>query len=166
MDAPGKSSSYRWVMAFLLLITTFCQMIPYMAPAVIMQEIMADLGVGYGLAGMTIMIMLVMSGICMFAGSAILDKLGTRNTFVLAVWLLCAGNALSFAAGNIGVLLTGRAIVGVGFGICSVCASPFLSTWFDGKKRTYMITANLIANSAAVSISFSLSRPLMVLAGS
>jgi predicted MFS family arabinose efflux permease len=166
MDTPPQKPPYRWVIAVLLLLLPFCQMIPYMAPAVIMPAIMADLNIGYGLAGMTIMIMLVISGICMFVGSAIQDKIGTRNTFVLAVWLLCIGNILSFFSPNIGILLISRAIAGVGFGICGSCITPFLSTWFEGKERTYIITAHLIANSLGMAISYSLANPVMNLVGS
>jgi predicted MFS family arabinose efflux permease len=166
MDEATKKPPYRRVIAVLLLLLPFCQMIPYMAPAVIMPEIMTDLDVGYGLAGMTIMIMLVISGICVFVGSAVQDRIGTRSTFILAVWLLCTGNILSFLSPNIGILLVSRAIAGAGSGIYSSCISPFLSTWFEGKERTFMITANLITSSIGLAVSYSIAGPVIKLVGS
>ena len=76
---------YRFFMAFLILIVPFCTMVPYVAPAVFMGDIMAQFGVDMSLAGLSMTIQLGATGICMFIGSVIQDKLGIRKSVILSI---------------------------------------------------------------------------------
>lgn len=156
----------KGIIAVLYLLVPFCSMLPYLAPTVIMDTMMTDLQIEYSLAGMTVTVMLAMSGVCMFVGSAVQDALGARNTYVLSIWIHAAGCALSFIAQDFVLLMAGRIITGIGFGFCITCGTPYISTWFKGKMLTYMLTAGLITNSLAMALAYSIVTPLMEWTGS
>jgi len=162
----GKNDRYRYVIAGLILVVPLCTLLPYLAVSVLMDDIMLSLDIDYSLAGMTMTIMLVISGICMYFGSFIQKCLGLRQTVILAIMLLSAGSVICYAAGSFTVLFAGRMVLGTGFGLNGVSLSPFMGTWFSGKQRTFMISANLIANSLAAVASYSLANPLKNLLGS
>ena len=151
---------YRFFMAFLILIVPFCTMVPYVAPAVFMGDIMAQFGVDMSLAGLSMTIQLGATGICMFIGSVIQDKLGIRKSVILSIWSMVLGNLVAALAPNIGLFLFARFISGFGQGLYTVSMTPCISTWFANKERTYMITFNTVANSVFLAISYSIGRPL------
>lgn len=151
---------YRFFMAFLILIVPFCTMVPYVAPAVFMGDIMAQFGVDMSLAGLSMTIQLGATGICMFIGSVIQDKLGIRKSVILSIWSMVLGNLVAALAPNIGLFLFARFISGFGQGLYTVSMTPCISTWFADKERTYMITFNTAANSVFLAISYSIGRPL------
>lgn len=96
---------YRFVMAIMILIVPFCTMVPYVAPAVFMADIMETFGVDMSLAGLSMTIQLGATGICMFIGSFIQDRLGIRKSIILSIWAMALGNAIGFLAPNIGIFL-------------------------------------------------------------
>ena len=149
---------YRFFMAFLILIVPFCTMVPYVAPAVFMGDIMAQFGVDMSLAGLSMTIQLGATGICMFIGSVIQDKLGIRKSVILSIWSMVLGNLVAALAPNIGLFLFARFISGFGQGLYTVSMTPCISTWFANKERTYMITFNTAANSVFLAISYSIGR--------
>lgn len=156
---------YRKIMALLILIVPFCTMIPYVAPAVFMLDIMQSFDIGFSLAGLSMTIQLGATGICMFIGSFIQDKLGIRKSIILSLWAMVVGNLLAFAAPSILVFLLARFISGFGQGLYTVSMTPCISTWFADKERTYVITFNTAINSIALAISYSIARPLANLVG-
>lgn len=156
---------YRKIMALLILVVPFCTMIPYVAPAVFMLDIMQSFDIGLSLAGLSMTIQLGATGICMFIGSFIQDKLGIRRSIILSLWAMVAGNLLAFVAPSIFVFLLARFISGFGQGLYTVSMTPCISTWYADKERTYVITFNTAVNSIALAISYSIARPLANLVG-
>lgn len=157
---------YRFFMAVIILIVPFCTMVPYVAPAVFMADIMRDFGVDMSLAGLSMTIQLGATGVCMFIGSFIQDKLGIRKSIIISIWCLVLGNLVAAFAPGIGVFLVARLISGFGQGLLAVSTTPCITTWFADKERTYMITFNTAANSVFLAISYSIGRPLCNLLGS
>jgi len=148
------------VIGALILITPLATMLPYLAMAVLMNDIMASLDIGFALAGLSMTVMLAISGLCMFLGSNIQGKIGIRKTIFISVWLMFLGSAVCFIADNFAIFFLGRIVSGIGFGLMSVSVMPYMSTWFKGNQRTYMITANLIANSLASIVALSIANPI------
>ena len=151
---------YRFLMAFLILIVPFCTMVPYVAPAVFMGDIMTQYGVNLSLAGLSMTIQLAATGICMFIGSMIQDRLGIRKSVILSIWAMVLGNAMASLSPSIWVFLVARTISGFGQGLYTVSMTPCISTWFADKERTYMLTFNTAANSIFLAVSYSIGRPL------
>ena len=85
---------YRYVMMVLLLLVPLCTMVPYVAPAVFMGQIMQTFQVDMSMAGLTMTIQLGATGLCMFIGSMIQDRLGSQKTMILSIWAMAVGNAM------------------------------------------------------------------------
>lgn len=160
-----RNAPYRYVMAVLILLCPFCTMIPYVAPAVFMTDIMASFSVDMSLAGLGMTIMLGASGVCMFIGTFIQDRLGIRRSIIVALAAMVLGNLAAFASPNIVVFLLARLVGGFGQGVYMVCSTPCISSWFAGKQRTYMITFNSVVNAIALATSYAINRPLAELLG-
>lgn len=163
-ELPFKRQ-YRFAMAIMILIVPFCTMVPYVTPAVFMADIMQDFGVGLSLAGLAMTIQLGATGVCMFIGSFIQDRLGIRKSIILSIWSMAVGNVIACFAQGIGIFLFARLISGFGQGLYTVSMTPCISTWFEGKERTYMITFNSAANSIFLAVSYSIGLPLKALMG-
>lgn len=151
---------YRYVMMVLLLLVPLCTMVPYVAPAVFMGQIMQTFQVDMSMAGLTMTIQLGATGLCMFIGSMIQDRLGSQKTMILSIWAMAVGNAIAGFAGGIGVFLAARFLAGFGQGLYSTASNVFFSTWYDGKERTFILTANNIVNSIFLAIAYSIGLPL------
>lgn len=157
---------YRFVMMALLLIVPMCTMVPYVAPAVFMTQIMETFQVDMSMAGLTMTIQLGATGLCMFIGSMIQDKLGSQRTMILSIWAMALGNAVGCFVPGIGLFLAARFLAGFGQGLYSTASNVFFSTWYDGKERTFILTANNIANSVFLALAYSIGLPLCSLMGS
>lgn len=161
-----EKTSYRWVVSILILILPLSTMLPYLAMSVLMDDVMASLNIDYSLAGLTMTIMLAICGACMFVGSLVQDKIGIKSTLNIAIWFLSIGSAICFLSNSIGLLILGRIVSGIGFGLSSVSVSPYMSTWFKDKERSFMITANLISTNIAGVIAYTIADPLKNMTGS
>ena len=156
---------YRFVIAPLYLSITFCAMLPYISPSIFMGDIMQTFGCDLSLAGLSMTMQLVVSGICFFIGSIIMGTIGMLRTCKMSIWCLLAGCVLSAFAPNIYIFLLARVIAGFGQGL-SVGLTPFLTTWFKDKERSMMITFNGISSAVALALSVALCRPLANALGS
>lgn len=156
-EIKTKKNPYRFLVGLLVLLLPFVQFMPYIAPAVLMPDMVASYNIGYGLAGLTITIVLAAFGVCMFFGSAISDRLGARQTIVLGVWLMLLGNVICWLSPNIALFMTGRILAAAGQGIALTNNAPYYTTWFDTKERTYLITINGCMSPIAIGLSLALS---------
>ncbi len=126
-----------------------CTMLPYIAPSVLMQDMMADYNIGYTLAGLAMTVVLGIAGICFFVGTFIQDRIGSLNTIKLCMVSQCIGVIICCIAPNIAIFLLGRALCGFGYGL-SVGAQSFISSWFQGKELSYVLTVYTVASGAAL----------------
>jgi len=162
----NTSRKHKIAIATLILITPLTTVLPYLAVSVLMNDIMESLDIGFTLAGLSMTIMLAISGTCMFLGTGIQGKIGIKNTIILAVWLISIGSGINFISWDFATFFLGRMLSGIGFGLIYISTLPLLSMWFTGNQRTAMITANLVANSLASVIALSIANPLMRFVGS
>lgn len=66
-----------------------------------MGDIMTQYGVNLSLAGLSMTIQLAATGICMFIGSMIQDRLGIRKSVILSIWAMVLGNAMAFSLASV-----------------------------------------------------------------
>ncbi len=164
-NAPFRRP-YRLVIAVLIFLAPFATMVPYISPSVFMLDIMESFEVDYTLAGLSMTIQLASTGICFFIGSYFQDRLGIRNTIVLSFWAMAVGNLMVFFAANIYVFLLIRLAAGFGQGLYTVCMASYISTWFEGKENSYVITLNGASNGLFIALAYSVGRPLCSVFGS
>lgn len=160
-----KKPSYRWIILVCLIMYPFLALIPMMAPAAVLTNIMADLNIGLSQSGLIMMISTVMCGICMFVGSYVESALGARKTLVVGIWLMCLGNLVVFFSPSFAVLMLGRILNGVGWGFCIACGNGMIYQWFEGKEQAYVITIINLVNPAAGALGYAIAIPLTTALG-
>lgn len=141
-------------------------MIPYLGPAVVLPTLMVDLSIPSTALGYVISIYLIVSGICMFIGSYIQEKIGYLNTYHLGNIAITLGILVSAVAPNFIIFMTGRGISGLGFGLLSASGGPIRAIWFKDKKFTMANSFNQIMFTLGVSLAFVLMTSLLSITGS
>lgn len=155
----------RWFQELLIAGLTFCAMLPYIAVSVIMPDIMQTFGADITTVALAMTVQLVMSGMCMFIGSMVSDRIGAVKTAKVGITCLFLGALIQGIAPSIGIFIVGRAIAGLGQGLGTVNASPLVSSWFDGKERSYALTCNSMASMIAIALTVAIIRPLSAALG-
>lgn len=159
MEKTAKPA-YRWLILVCLALYPFLALVPMMAPAAVLSDIMRDLDIGLSLSGLIMLIGTVMCGVCMFVGSWVENALGSRKALILGIWLLCAGNFVVFLAPSYAVLMVGRVLSGIGWGFCIACGNTLIYQWFEGKEQAYVITLINLVNPAAGALGYAIALPL------
>lgn len=155
----------RWFQEVLIAGITFCAMLPYIAVSVIMPDIMQTFGADIGIVALAMTVQLVMSGLCMFIGSMVSDRIGAVKTAKVGITCLFIGALIQGIAPSIGIFIVGRAIAGLGQGLGTVNASPLISSWFDGKERSYALTFNSMGSMISIALTVAIIRPLSAALG-
>ncbi len=162
-DAPFKRKG-RWFQAVLVMSITFCAMLSYIAPSILMGDIMQTFGASQETAGLAMSVQLAMFGVCMFIGSFITDRFGKTNTLKLGMCCVFAGTLISYFAPNMTIFIIARVISGFGQGM-TVCGAAQIATWFEGKERSLAVTLMSMGSMVAIAISVAVSRPLATALG-
>lgn len=151
---------------FMLGLGTLLAMIPYLGPAVVLPTLMTELSIPSTALGYVISIYLIVSGVCMFIGSYIQEKIGYLNTYHLGNISITLGIIISAVAPNFLIFMTGRGISGFGFGLLSAAGGPIRAIWFKDKKFTMANSFNQIMSCVGVSLAFILMTSLLTVTGS
>ncbi len=100
------------------------------SPAIMAQDIIADTGISASSMGVLASAFFVTFGLMQLPGGMLADSWGPRKTLP-SFFLLAGIGGLLFAFGSdFLVLLTGRALMGIGVSITFVCGLKILSLWF------------------------------------
>lgn len=67
-------------------------------------------------------------------GGAIIDRVGTQRALPLFAAICCLGAALTAVGGNVGTMIAGRAMFGLGGESLVVAATTVIAQWFRGKE--------------------------------
>lgn len=118
------------------------------APAVMVDQMMAEFQVGAAIAGM-------LSGLYFYAYAPmqipiglLLDRFGPRRMLALFAAISCVGSALFASADSVAAAYVGRGLVGVGAAVTWVGALKLASLWFPA-DRFAMITGLTLAMGMA-----------------
>jgi MFS family permease len=118
------------------------------APAVMVDAMMAEFQVGAAIAGM-------LSGLYFYTYAPmqipiglLLDRFGPRRMLALFAALSCAGSALFASADSVSAAYVGRGLVGIGAAVTWVGALKLASLWFP-PQRFAMITGLTLAMGMA-----------------
>jgi len=133
---------YRWVMFVLGVLAALSQTIVWLSPAPLLTTIVQDLKINFGQAGMLLTVIPLLSGIFMFAGSFVIDKLGVKRAMIVAMFVMGIGGILSFFAKSYAIILIARIIVGVGCGLVPPVIGALIMSWFPPKEQPYINTIN------------------------
>ena len=166
MTKTDTSKNWFLSAAVLIIMLQICHVLGYMTPSMLMSDIMQELQVEYSLAGLTMTLITAVGGVFMFVGSMVQDKFGTKNILVLAGAIIFGGNLIAVVAPDIWILLLGRFMNGIGFGLMTTGSYTYISAWFKGKAKGMMNSIYLVASSLGTLLSTILAIPLRDMTGS
>ncbi len=84
-------------------------------------------------------------------GGIIIDRIGARKAIALFSFLCLVGAVITAAKGAFGMMVVGRAILGLGAESLIVAVTTALAKWFKGKELSFAFGVNLtIARLASV----------------
>ena len=161
-----SQSKGKGLIFFLLTSHNLFAMIPYMACAAVLTDVVADLAIPASMTAFVITTITIVSGVCMFVGSYLIDWLGYVKGFNVAVALEAAGTAISAAAPNFAVFLLGRVVFAVGFGLNASIGGALASMWFPGAQYTAYNTAYMILSCVGGAAAYIIIGPIIGLVGS
>lgn len=150
----------------LLSIHNMLAMVPYLACAAVLPDVMADLSMPAGMSAFTLTIISIIAGICMFITGNICDTIGYITTYELAIALIAVGAAVSAIAPGAAVFMIGRGIFAVGFGINCSCVGTIASMWYKGDKFAKFNTVMMILTSVGSAAAYIVIFPLISIFGS
>ena len=153
MTKTDTSKNWSLSAAVLIIMLQICHVLGYMTPSMLMSDIMQELQVEYSLAGLTMTLITAVGGVFMFVGSMVQDKFGTKDILVLAGAIIFGGNLIAVVAPNIWILLLGRFMNGIGFGLMTTGSYTYISAWFKGKAKGMMNSIYLVASSLGTLLS-------------
>lgn len=163
--ALSNNPSYKWILISIKWLGSISMLAMWMAPAALMTVIMEDLNISISQAGLLLTVITAGGGIFSFVGSSVMAKIGTKRTNELGLWLLVIGGVVTFLSKSFIVLMLGRIIFSIGYGINTPANSGFMMSFFEGKQRSFVITAGGVFAALAQSIGLALTVPLYNLLG-
>lgn len=84
-------------------------------------------------------------------GGIIIDRIGTKKAITFFAALCLTGAALTAARGQVGLMIAGRTVLGLGAESMIVAVTVALAKWFKGKELSFAFGINLtIARLASV----------------
>lgn len=95
---------------------------------------MEELGIDYGHAGYLVLIVTVMMGMFLFGGNYLLGRISSVTAMSLGLFCLTLDEVCSFLGRSFPVLLAGKALCGIGYGLI-ICASVALIASTFPKKQ-------------------------------
>lgn len=154
------------VILMLLWILTFLRNQLWILPAPLMDVIVRDLAIPYSSAGMLVSIIPVLMGTSLFVGSFIIDFLGNWRALLLSGLLLVFDGIIAFGGAPYTVILVGRIMTGLGFGLSIGAMTSIISETFAPSQRSLANGMNIAFNSFSIAIAYLISVPLYALTGS
>ncbi|TWH58293.1 putative MFS family arabinose efflux permease [Desulfitobacterium sp. LBE] len=124
-----------WVVAMFVILTgvTFA-MGQFKVPPT-MTAVMEDMGVGLTMGGLLMSVVAITAIVCALFGGILTVKFRPKKLGMFALGCTFLGNLVGFFAKGIELLLVGRLLEGVGFGLITVLAPTIIAEWFPGEKR-------------------------------
>ncbi len=154
------ASSYRWLIEGLLLFALASQTLTWLAPAPILNAIIADLKIHLGDAGLIISIIALCIAIFSLLGAMVAQKFGALRSLIGGVWLLAIGGILSGYAQTFAALLACRVLEGIGFGVMIAPPATLVMQWFEESAWPYMNMLNAVAPFAGLTAAYALTGPV------
>jgi len=154
-----QRSSYRFVIAGLLLALNFCLGLSFFALGPILPLIQDDYDINRGMASLLIGAVIMMQAVFGIPGGVLVGRLGVRRVLT-GGWLLASAPLLSLLAGHFATLLLLRVAFGLGFALLIPALGSLLMQWFRPRELPLMNSLNLVAATLGITASTLSAAPL------
>jgi MFS family permease len=140
---PEPPPYFRWAVLVFVSLAMFGNYYPYDAVAPVADLLASQLGFSDEQIGSLYSIYSVAAVLVLLAGGYIIDRYGTRRAIVLFSVICLVAAAVTAASAEIGVMLVGRFLLGVGSEPLIVAVTTALAKWFKGKELSFAFGLNL-----------------------
>jgi MFS family permease len=119
---------------------------------VALPKIAAEFQTTPAIAQWAISVVYLAFGATVMVGGKLLDMFGERRMLLLSIATIFVGAAIGFLAQNMGVLVIGRCLQGVGRAILNPGVLLLVTREFDGKQRSAAIAVALLVQTVSAPI--------------
>jgi MFS family permease len=153
---PKPTPLYRWTVLIFISLAMFGNYYVYDAVAPVFDLLSSQLDFTDKQLGLLYSVYSIAAVIVLLIGGYIIDRFGTKRAiFVFALICLFAA-AVTAVSPKIGIMLTGRFMLGLGAEPLIVAVTTALAKWFKGKELSFAFGINLtIARLGSVSADWS-----------
>lgn len=132
----------------------------WVVPSPLMGEVVASLSISLAQGGMLMYIVTVMMGVFMFLGSLMIDRVGASRAFGLSIFCLCFDGLLAVLSSSFYLVLLGRLMSGIGYGLSSSALVALVVERFDARQRLVINNYNAATNAAGMLLAYAVTIPL------
>ncbi len=141
MNTTEKLSSSRWMVLAIVLAVQFQIMLVTFAPAAVASPIISDLQLTRIKFGLIMSALNIAIMICQVLGSVLVDCAGLKMGLLSGIALMGIGAGLFLLpAHSLELILFGRALQGIGIGICYPVMGALIVAWFSRREQPYINT--------------------------
>jgi MFS family permease len=140
---PEPPPYFRWAVLVFVSLAMFGNYYPYDAVAPVADLLASQLGFTDEQIGSLYSFYSVAAVLVLLAGGYIIDRYGTRRAIFLFSVICLIAAAVTAASAEIGVMLVGRFLLGVGSEPLIVAVTTALAKWFKGKELSFAFGLNL-----------------------
>lgn len=148
---PEPSRLYRWIVLLFISLAQGGNYYIYDSINPLERIFIEKLGysaTGFGWLNASYSVAAVLT---LLIGGIIIDRIGTKKALTFFAVLCLLGAMLTAARGNLGLMITGRTVLGLGAETMIVAVTVALAKWFKGKELSFAFGINLtVARLASV----------------
>jgi MFS family permease len=141
--ASQPSSVYRWLVLIVISLAMFGNYYIYDSIAPIADILKSDLGFTDENIGSLYSVYSIAAVLILLFGGMIVDKWGTVKSTILFGGICAVAGILNAVSSELWVMLTARALLGVGAEPLIVAITCALAKWFKGKELAFAFGVNL-----------------------
>ena len=160
-----NQGAFRWMILLLMVPLVLSNTALWVSPAPLLTAIQQGLSVDIGKAGTLVTLITLISGIFMFSGSMVIDRLGPRMAAVIAMSLLAIGAGLAYFATSYVEILGTRVLVGIGVGLVTPLPGALTMAWFPAREQPYINSFATVLGYIGMSLAFGGAASLLVALG-
>ena len=151
MSDGAPSRLYRWVVLLFVSLTMGSTYYMYDSINPLERIFIQRLGFSATEFGWLNSAYAVTAILTLLIGGMVIDRIGTKRALTFFVTICCLGAALTAASGRPGVMIAGRAVLGLGGESLVVAATTVIAKWFKGKELSFAFGIKItIARLASV----------------
>jgi MFS family permease len=140
---PEPPPYFRWAVLVFVSLAMFGNYYPYDAVAPVADLLATQLGFTDEQIGSLYSIYSVAAVLVLLAGGYVIDRYGTKRSILLFSVICFVAAVVTAASSQIGVMLVGRFLLGVGAEPLIVAVTTALAKWFKGKELSFAFGLNL-----------------------
>ena len=148
---PEPSRLYRWIVLLFVSLTMGSNYYMYDSINPLERVFIQKLGFSAIQFGWLNSAYAVTAIVTLLIGGIAIDRIGTRKAITFFAIVCCMGATLTAASGRPGMMIAGRAVLGLGGESLVVAATTVIAKWFKGKELSFAFGIKItIARLASV----------------